>query len=161
RFPSGREMAVEYTTLMLGGRAGLIAVGKNLQAVADLESKLVAAQQTMERDYWKLREVETRYRLLFEGSTEAGRLVREAELRIAEANPAAIRALGLAAAGQEGVVGRELLPSLDQNERITLQALLVRTREQGKAPAAVIHFGQDRKPWLVRASLVMPDPGPV
>src|SRR5664279_3372524 len=28
RFPSGLELPVEYTTLMLGGRAGLIAIGK-------------------------------------------------------------------------------------------------------------------------------------
>ena len=36
RFPSGLELPMEYTTVRLGGQAGLIAVGKNLQAVAEL-----------------------------------------------------------------------------------------------------------------------------
>src|ERR1700744_128883 len=71
RFPSGLEIPIEFTTVLLGGRAGMRAIGKNLQAVAELQSRLIAAQQTMERDYWKLREIETRYRLLFDGSNEA------------------------------------------------------------------------------------------
>ena len=48
RFPSGRELPMEYTTVLLGGRAGLLAIGKNLQAVAELQSRLIAAQQAME-----------------------------------------------------------------------------------------------------------------
>lgn len=59
RFPSGLEIPIEFTTVLLGGRAGMLAIGKNLQAVAELQSRLIAAQQTMERDYWKLREIET------------------------------------------------------------------------------------------------------
>ena len=58
RFPSGLEIPIEFTTVLLGGRAGMLAIGKNLQAVAELQSRLIAAQQTMERDYWKLREIE-------------------------------------------------------------------------------------------------------
>ena len=65
KFPDGREMLLEYTAVRLGGEGGLIAIGRNLQAVADLQSRLIAAQQAMERDYWKLRQVETRYRILF------------------------------------------------------------------------------------------------
>lgn len=46
-------------------------------------------------DYRELRDVETRYRQLFEASNEAVILVRADNLRLVEANPAAIRALGL------------------------------------------------------------------
>ena len=59
---------------------GLLAIGKNVQAVAELQSRLIAAQQAMERDYWKLREIETRYRVLFDASNEAVLLVAAAEL---------------------------------------------------------------------------------
>ena len=85
---------MEYTTVRLGGKAGLIAIGRNLQAVAELQSRLIAAQQAMEQEYWKLREVETRYRLLFDASNEAVLLLKADTLRIMEANPAAIRAAG-------------------------------------------------------------------
>ena len=109
RFPSGLELPMEYTTLLLGGRAGLMAIGKNLQAVAELQSRLIDAQQTMERDYWKLREVETRYRLLFETSNEAVLLVRESNLRIIEAQPRCARGARPDRGSAGDVAGREIL----------------------------------------------------
>lgn len=161
RFPSGLELPMEYTTLMLGGRAGLIAIGKNLQAVAELQSRLIAAQQTMERDYWKMREVETRYRLLFEASNEAVILLRASNLRVVEANPAAVRILGMSTKDPEGVNGREFLQDIAPQERESFQAMLMRVREQGKAPGALVHIGHDRRPWIIRASLIASEPGPL
>ena len=161
RFPSGIEIPMEYTTLLLGGKAGLMAIGKNLQAVAELQTQLIAAQQTMERDYWKLREVETRYRLLFESSNEAVVLVRESNLRIVEANPAAREALGLGRHSAEDVVGREILAELPPQERDPFHAMLLRVREQSKAPGIMVHLGQERIGWIVRASLIASDAGPI
>ncbi|MBI5114012.1 MAG: transcriptional regulator PpsR [Rhodovulum sp.] len=161
RFPSGRELPIEYTTVLLGGRPGLLAIGKNLQAVAELQSRLIAAQQTMERDYWKLRDVETRYRLLFHTSTEAVLLLRASNLRIIEANPAAVQALGAVGPRPDSIAGRDFLTDVLPEERDLLQAMLARVREQGKAPGIVMHFGQTRKASLVRASLMASDPGPI
>lgn len=153
RFPSGLKLPMEYTIVRLGEQAGLIAIGKNLQAVTELQSRLVEAQRVMERDYWKLREVETRYRLLFDASNDAVLLVNAASLRVVEANPAAIRALGIASAG------REFLLELTPQQREPFQTMLLRVREHGKAPATLVHIGQARKPWLVRASLMTSEPG--
>lgn len=153
RFPSGRELPIEYTTIRLGGRAGLLAVGRNLQAVAELQSRLIAAQQAMERDYWKLREVETRYRLLFDTSNEAVLLVRAGDLGIVEANPMAIRALGLAPHG------RDLLHEVAPADREPFQSMLQRVREQGRAPGILVHLGPEQRSWLVRATPVVAEPG--
>jgi transcriptional regulator PpsR len=161
RFPSGLELPMEYTTVLLGGRAGLLAIGKNLQAVAELQARLIAAQQTMERDYWKLRDVETRYRLLFDVSHEAVLVVRAANLRIAEANPAALRALGLGSQKPESAHGREIIAQAAAQDRDALQAMLQRVREHGKAPGILVHFGSSEKPWMVRASLMTAEPGPL
>ena len=55
---------------------------------ADKEGDLVlGAQQAMEQDYWKLREIETRYRLLFDASNEPVLLIGAEDLRVVEANP--------------------------------------------------------------------------
>ncbi|MEQ8659561.1 MAG: transcriptional regulator PpsR, partial [Gammaproteobacteria bacterium] len=81
KFPGGAEILMEYTAVRLGDRASLIAVGKSLQAVAQLQERLVAAQQAMERDYWKLRQVETRYQRLFQSSSEAVLVVSQPECR--------------------------------------------------------------------------------
>ncbi|MGQ0592494.1 MAG: transcriptional regulator PpsR [Gammaproteobacteria bacterium] len=160
RFPSGLEVLMEYTTVRLGDGAGLLAIGRSLQAVAELQSRLIAAQQAMERDYWRLREIETRYRLIFNASSEAVLMLKAATLRIVEANPAAIHALGLALQ-PEAIAGREILAQLEVEERQPLQAMLQRVREQGKAPGFLMHLGPEREPWVVRASLIKSETGPV
>lgn len=161
RFPSGLELLMEYTTVRLGGNAGLLAIGKSLQAVADLQFRLIAAQQAMERDYWKLREVETRYRLLFEASNEAVLLVRADNLQVVEANPAAREALGLEGRRFGSPNGNDLSSVLAERELPTLQTMLERVRQRGKAPAILLHLGPQREPWIVRASLMSSEPGPV
>ncbi len=152
RFPSGREVSIEYTTVRLGGDAGLIAVGRNFQAVVELQSRLVSAQHSMEQDYWKLREIETRYRLLFDASVEPVLVLNAETLSIAEANPAAIRALGLNR-------GWEFLGEVAEAERAPFRAMLQRVREQGKVPGIVIHLGANKEPWVVRTSLINSEPG--
>ncbi len=154
RFPSGLELPVEYTTVRLGGQAGLIAVGKNLQAVAELQSRLVAAQQAREQDYWKLREIETRSRLLFDASSEAVLVIAASTLRIVEANPAAIRELGLAP-------GWNFADEVAPRDRTAFRDVLLRAREQGRAPGVMMHLGAEATPWLLRASLMARNPGPV
>jgi transcriptional regulator PpsR len=159
RFPSGLELPMEYTTVLLGGRAGLLAIGKSLQPVAELQARLISAQQAMERDYWKLREVETKYRLLFDSSHDPVVLLNANTLRIVEANAAAVQAIRLGS--ESSIVGRAFLPEVSASDRKSFQTLLQRAHENGKAPGVSIHFGKDRKPWLVRASLMSPEPGPV
>lgn len=154
RFPSGREILVEYATIRLGERDGLIAIGRNLQAVAELQARLVEAQQSMERKYWQLREVETRYRHLFDHADEPVLLVRAANLRILEANPAAMRALRA-----EGGEGRVVLGEVAAEDREAFQAMLARARAHGKSTGILVRLGVHRELWLVRASLMNSDTG--
>jgi transcriptional regulator PpsR len=154
RFPSGLELPIEYTTVRLGSKAGLIAIGKNLQAVAELQSRLLATQHAREQDYWKLRDIETRSRLLFDASNEAVLLLRADTLRVAEANPAAMRALGIAP-------GWDFLPEVAPADQDTLKAMLVRVRQQGRAPGILVRLGAQGEPWIVRASVMAAEPGPM
>ena len=154
RFPSGRELPMEFTMFRAVGKpGGMIALGKSVQGVSELQSRLMAAQQATEREYWKLRDVETRYRLLFDASPEPVLMIGGEDLRILEANPAAVRALGLAP-------GWEFPGNLSWTEREAFTAMLRRVREQGRVPGIVLHLGSDRAPWAVRASLMADEPGP-
>jgi transcriptional regulator PpsR len=159
RFPSGLEIPMEFTTVLLGGRAGMLAIGKNLQAVAELQSRLIAAQQTMERDYWKLREIETRYRLVFDASNEAVMIVSAANLRIIEANRSAIEALSSTRRRNEDLAGRELLHDVAAEDRESVREMLARIRERGKALSILVHLGAEAKPWMLRGSLITAEPG--
>jgi transcriptional regulator PpsR len=161
RFPSGLEIPMEYTTVLLGGRAGMLAIGKNLQAVAELQSRLIAAQQTMERDYWKLREIETRYRLVFDASNEAVMIVSAANLRIIEANRTAVEALNSSRRRNEDLAGRELLHDVAAGDREAVRDMLARIRERGKALSILVHLGPEGTAWMLRGSLITAEPGHV
>ncbi len=151
-FPSGRELPIEYTALRAPGeRGGIVALGRNMQTVTELQSRLLAAQQASEREYWKLRDIETRYRLLFDASTEAVLMIGADDLCIAEANPAAIRALGVAP-------GWDFSSAIPAREREAFAGMLQRVREHGRAPGIVLHMGAAMAPWAVRASLMPTEP---
>ncbi len=154
RLPSGAEVPIEYTTVLLGGGHGLVAVGKNLRAVTELQNRVVEAQQAMERDYWKLREVETRYRLLFQSSSEAVLMLDAVDLGVLEINPAAAHALGLPMHKlRVGSAGR-LPDTLAPEDREVFVKMLRQVRERGKAPGILLKLGPDRQSWLARASLM-------
>ncbi len=155
RFPSGLELPIEYTSVRLGDHGGLIAVGKNLRAVAELQARLVEAQQAMERDYWKLRDVETRYRLLFNSCNDAILLLKAADLTIAELNPAAAQAAGISAAQSKTLHEVRFPDLLLAQERELFESLVRRARERGKAPGILLRLGQEQTPCLARASLMV------
>lgn len=152
RFPSGREFSMEYTTVSLGERAGFIAIGRNLETISELQSRLELAQQARERDYWKMREIETRYRMLFDASSEAVALVSVSDLLVVEANLAAEKELHL-------FPGARFLPDIGESERKAFDAMLAKTRELGRAPGIALRPSRTDGLWSVRASMMNAESG--
>jgi transcriptional regulator PpsR len=152
RFPSGLELPMEYTTFSLG-KAGFIAIGRNLEAISELRARLEQTQQARERDYWKMREIETRYRTLFDATTEAVALVNVSDLTVIEANHRAVSHLYLSP-------GVPFLPQLSDKDRRALDELLDKVREQGRAPGVVIQPTPTHGLWSLRASLMNSENGP-
>jgi transcriptional regulator PpsR len=161
RFPSGLELPIEYTAIRLGEQGNLVAIGKNLRAVAELQGRLVEAQQAMERDYWKLREVETRYRLLFNSSRDAVLLLNASDLGILELNPAAAEALGIAVQPPRTAPEQRFTDALLPEERELFEGMIRRIRERGRTPGILLRLGTQQAPWLVRASLVTSSQEPI
>jgi transcriptional regulator PpsR len=153
RFPSGLELSMEYTTFSFG-KGGFIAIGRNLEAIAELRARLQLTQEARERDYWKMREIETRYRTLFDATTEAVALVNVSDLNVIEANLRAARNLYLSP-------GAPFLPHLNERDRRALAELFKKTREQGRAPGIVIQPTAPGGMWSLRASLMNAESGPV
>jgi transcriptional regulator PpsR len=153
RFPSGLELSMEYTTFSFG-KGGFIAIGRNLQAIAELRARLQLAQEARERDYWKMREIETRYRTLFDATTEAVALVNVSDMSVIEANLRAARNLYLSP-------GAPFLPHLNDRDRRALAELFKKTREQGRAPGIVIQPSPAGGMWSLRASLMNAESIPV
>ena len=156
-FPSGLELPFEFTAVRLENRRGLVAIGKNLKAVAELQTRLIAAQQLMERDYWRLREVESRYRLLFDASNEPVLLVNATTLQIAEANPAAVRVFDLPMHRRGRGFDKDFMQLAPERDRLAIKGMFERVRELGRAPGIVAHLGEGGEAWIVRASLTGAD----
>jgi transcriptional regulator PpsR len=86
---------IRYSALKLDDAGQILAIGRDLRALAALQQQLVQFQQSMEREYSRLRAADTRYRVLFQLTSEPILIADSGGRRISEANPAAMNLLGL------------------------------------------------------------------
>ena len=115
------DIPLRFALVSIGTGKRTIALGRDMREAAALQQRLLQAQQSLERDYLRLRHVETRYRLLFELSSEPTAIVEGDSLRIREANPAAYKVLG----ARPGTLNGVRLPNLfARTSRDALVALL-------------------------------------
>jgi transcriptional regulator PpsR len=96
RYPAtrGPDIPILYSVVAIGEQRRFVAIGRDVRANAALQQKLVEAQIAMERDYSRMRNVESRYRILFQMYSEPVLIVDAATHRVAEANPSASVLLG-------------------------------------------------------------------
>ena len=118
--PSGGEAAIQYITVALKGQK-MLAVGRNLERLAELQRRLVETQQSVERDYLRLRHIEARYRVLFETSPEAVLMVDAHNYRLLEAN---IGAQALFKDAGKRLVGRDFRECFETESQGEVQSLL-------------------------------------
>jgi len=141
----GPDIPVLYSAVRVGDEGRVVAFGRDLRDISALQQRLVDAQQSMEQDYSRLRQIETRYRLLFQVSSEAVLVVDALTQKIVEANPAAGFLLD---AGPEGtprrtagrVSGRAFLQAFEPESVPALQALLDSVRATGQADNIRVHL---------------------
>jgi len=110
----------------------------------------------MERDYWRLRHVETRYRLLFQSSLEAVLIVDAVNLKVVEANPAAGSLLGEVS---RKVVGRSFPEGFDADSTQAIGVLLARARAVGRGEDTRVRLTTDAREFLIAASLFSQENG--
>ena len=121
---AGRPVPVLYCGVQMnGGRVVLF--GRDLRAMSELQQRLVNVQQSLERDYSRMREVETRYRLLFQMSSEAVLIFDAEKGRVTEANPAASQLLG---ADIEEIAGQQLTTIFEAGSQAPVQTYLAAIR---------------------------------
>ena len=130
----GPDVPVSYTAVRLGEHGDIVAVGRDLRIVSSLQLRLVETQQAMERDYWRMRHVETRYRLLFQFSSDAILVVDAATLRILDTNAAAAELLGMPS---DKLIGKTFPIGLAGAGERAVNDLLATARATGRADGAV------------------------
>ena len=129
----GADIAVAYTAIRLGERGPVLAVGRDLRSIAAIQQRFLDAQQEMERGYWRARQAEARYRLLFQVATDAVLVVDGESLQILEANQAACQLFEMRV---EQVAGRPAVFGFESHSRAAVQELLISARASGQ-PAEI------------------------
>ena len=140
---NGGSVPILYSAVQVGDQGRVVALGRDLRTVSDLQQRLVDAQQSLEQDYSRLRDMEMRYRLLFQTSSEAVLIIDATSLRVIEANAAAHRLFG---GGAARAFSRNLMQAFAPPGSDAVHALLSRVRAMGQAddvPATLDDGGPD------------------
>lgn len=125
----GADIPIIFSVLPVGASGQIIAFGRDLRAFATLQQRVVDVQQSFERDYARMRHIETRYRILFQMTSEPVLIVDAGSQKIVEANPAARQILGRAGK----VIGLPLADLLEPESAPAMETMLANVRAAGRA----------------------------
>lgn len=145
---AGADIPVAYNAVR-AENGSVIAVGRDLRTISTLQQRLVDTQQAMERDYWRLRHVETRYRLLFQLSTDAIIVVDADTMKIVDASGAATRLFDTPA---EKLVGKHFPLGIAPEHVRQMEDLLAAARTTGHSGDVKIRLSKERGETLASAS---------
>ena len=148
--PGGQDIPVLYSAIDIGRQDRFVVVGRDLRPLAAMQQRLINAQQSMERDYVRLRHAETRYRLLFQVSSEAVMIVDAASHAILDANPAA---LALFDENAPQLLKSGFIGHFDAAGAPVVERLLADVRATGRDQAARVHLAVGQRECGVAASL--------
>jgi transcriptional regulator PpsR len=150
RAQSGIDPPVIYTALALPDQECVVAFGRSMKSMAMLQQQLVTTQQSLERDYLKLRQAEARHRLLFQVASEAVLIVEAATRKVVETNPAAAKVLQGRA---KGAVGWLFPEGFDEPSSQALQTLLNTVGATGRTSSVVARSHDGLRDFTVSVSL--------
>ncbi|MEL7451241.1 MAG: transcriptional regulator PpsR [Pseudomonadota bacterium] len=91
--PSGQDIPLLFRVFNVDDDGNKIVMGRDLRALSSMQQELLDVQHSMEDDYARLYQAETRYRMLFQMSAEAILILDANGKNILEANPAASQLL--------------------------------------------------------------------
>lgn len=145
RAADGAHIPLLCAATRLGATERVVLFARDLRLLASLQQRLVEAQQAMEREYGRLRQAETRYRLLFQMSGEPVMVLDAASLRVLEANLAADRIFG---------AQPSFLDAFAPEDRTRVETLLATVRAAGTAEERRVTMAGSGREALLSASLL-------
>ena len=102
------EVPLRVSGALLDDQGHTVMLARDLRPLADMQQRLVSAQQALDRDYGRMRQADTRYRVLFHVALEGVIVADLGSRRVLEANPAAAYMLDESPANLQGTNLAEL-----------------------------------------------------
>jgi transcriptional regulator PpsR len=152
--PQIDSLLMRYVAVDSGREGHVIAIGRDDRVTAGMQQRLLQAQQSIERDYARLRDAEFRYRLLFQTSSEAALVVDAASRRITEANPAAEALVG---GSRRPLVGELFVRVFDVGSQEDAASLLTVAQSTAQTTPAEVRLRALGRDFGVTASVFRQD----
>lgn len=136
----GSTIPISYSLRPLGTDGLRLAVGRDLRALAQLQQRLIEAEQSLERDYSRLRLAETRYRLLLQSSTDPILIIDAVSQKIVDLNSGAAKLLS---APPQRLIGQAFGEGLKPASLRAFLEWLAALRTTGRAETLRVRFAAD------------------
>jgi transcriptional regulator PpsR len=153
---TGGDVPLLYVAIRASSSGPIVAFGRDLRGVSALQRQLINAQQSMERDYARIRHVEARYRLLFQMASDAVMIVDCASRKVLDSNPTALRLFAEAAEPGQTLPGTAIF--MPESAR-SVELLLSGVQASGRTDDVHVRFSRGAKEAVVFASLFRDDGG--
>lgn len=143
------DLPILYLAIRAGDSDLTLAIGKDLRVISDMQQQLIEMQHSMESEYSRLQQAESRYRMLFQTTGEAVVLADPSTGRMVEVNPAAAELLG---DKPTRLIGRTLQKCFDDQSRAALDDTLAAVSATGREQTVEGHI--EGREGAVRISAV-------
>ena len=155
RHPASRgpDIPILYSAVALVEPNRFVAIGRDVRATVALQQKLIEAQIAIERDYSRMRNVETRYRILFQMSSEPVLIVDANSHRVVEANPAAASLLD---ENPSQLIGKLFPDAFIMDDGAVSQSLALTIRAQGRIEHTKLRL-EDGKEYILDGTFFRQD----
>jgi transcriptional regulator PpsR len=144
------EFPFKFEAVRFEGDESVLLLGREQSALAALQQRMVSLQQSMDREYSRLRQADTRYRVLFHVSAEAVLVAEVNGLRVLEANPAAATLTELPVQDLQRTALPELLTPSTKGE---LEGLVTALEAGGRGSDVLVKLKDTGREVRLSASL--------
>ena len=154
---AGQELPLQVSLVPQDKDNTVLLFGRDLSGLSQMQSRLVEAHQSMERDFLRLRHMEARYRLLFESVADPMLVVDVAQRRVMEANSAAQLVFKDLS---RKLPGSDVAQLFDPDKREALEILLRQAQTTGRMESGRVRYLNADRDCNLHVSVFVQEGGP-
>ena len=137
----GKDLPISYNVVRAGPEGHIIAIGRDMSTIAQLQERLMTAEQAVEAEYQRLRNSETRFRVLLQSAHDGIIIVDVRSGKVVELNGVAASLLNK---GEKKLQGADILEAFPSNDREKVKAALDTLRNSGRTDDIVLNLAENQ-----------------
>jgi transcriptional regulator PpsR len=146
----GLDIPISYSALRAGPHGHIIAIGRDMSTMAQLQQRLMSAEQAVEQEYQRLRNSETRFRMMLQSATDGIMIVDARSGRVVECNAATANLVNRPLKRIEKANIEDVFEGEDWT---TIKASLDALRNSGRTDDVVLRRSREREQAVICFSM--------